>query len=64
MILQGFEMVRGLILDHELFSVENDLLTPTFKVKRKQAQDKYAPTVPCCCQSYLLVHSEASWTMI
>ena len=38
-------MVRGLILDSELFSVENELLTPTFKVKRKQAQDKYAPSL-------------------
>ncbi len=34
-------MVRGLILDTEMFSVENELLTPTFKLKRPQLQAKY-----------------------
>lgn len=36
--LQGFEMIRGLILEGEPFSVENDLMTPTFKLKRHQLQ--------------------------
>ena len=31
-------MVRGIILEHDLFSVENNLLTPTFKLKRVQLQ--------------------------
>lgn len=39
--LKGFEMVRAVYLEHELFSVENDLLTPTFKLKRPQLQKKY-----------------------
>ena len=39
--LKGFEMVRAVYLEPELFSVENDLLTPTFKAKRPQLQKKY-----------------------
>ena len=36
--LQGFEMIRGLILESEPFSVDNNLMTPTFKLKRHQLQ--------------------------
>ncbi len=36
--LKGFEVVRDIHLEAELFSVENDLLTPTFKLKRPQVQ--------------------------
>jgi long-chain acyl-CoA synthetase len=39
--LKGFEMVRAVYLEPELFSVENDLLTPTFKLKRPQLQKRY-----------------------
>lgn len=39
--LKGFEMVRAIRLETELFSVENDLMTPTFKLKRPQLQQKY-----------------------
>ena len=39
--LKGFEVVKKLLLDPEPFSVENELLTPTFKYKRPQLQKKY-----------------------
>ena len=39
--LKGFETVRAVYLEPELFSVENELLTPTFKLKRPQLQKKY-----------------------
>jgi long-chain acyl-CoA synthetase len=39
--LRGFEIVKNIYLTHELFSIENGLLTPTFKLKRHQAKFKY-----------------------
>jgi long-chain acyl-CoA synthetase len=39
--LKGFENVRAIHLETELFSVENELMTPTFKLKRPQLQQKY-----------------------
>lgn len=36
-------MIRGLILEAEPFSVENDLMTPTFKLKRHQLQVSTSP---------------------
>lgn len=39
--LHGFEIPRAIHLDSDQFSVENGLLTPTFKLKRQQARDKY-----------------------
>jgi long-chain acyl-CoA synthetase len=39
--LQGFELVKAIHLEAEPFSVENELLTPTFKVKRNQAAKHY-----------------------
>ena len=32
-------------LAHEAFSVENDLLTPTFKLKRPQAQKAFGDAI-------------------
>ena len=39
--LKGYEYVRRIYVSNELFSVENGTLTPTFKIKRKDAAAKY-----------------------
>ncbi|KAI9189246.1 medium-chain fatty acid-CoA ligase faa2 [Blastocladiella emersonii ATCC 22665] len=39
--LFGFEQLREIRLDTEQFTVENNLLTPTFKLKRQDAAKKY-----------------------
>lgn len=39
--LQGFETVGGIFLEPNIFSVENDLVTPTFKLKRPQLKNYY-----------------------
>lgn len=39
--LYGFEIPKSIHLSEEPFSVENGILTPTFKLKRQQARDKF-----------------------
>ncbi|KAG0297871.1 Long chain acyl-CoA synthetase 7 peroxisomal [Dissophora globulifera] len=39
--LHGFELLKDIYLTPEPFSIENDLLTPTFKLKRLAAKEKY-----------------------
>lgn len=39
--LQGFELVKAVHLDTVQFSVDNDLMTPTFKLKRAQLLKHY-----------------------
>eukprot|EP01105_Mastigella_eilhardi_P027897 TRINITY_DN885_c0_g1_i5.p1 TRINITY_DN885_c0_g1~~TRINITY_DN885_c0_g1_i5.p1 ORF type:complete len:668 (-),score=135.66 TRINITY_DN885_c0_g1_i5:58-2061(-) len=39
--LTGFEVVKGVLLEHEAFSLENGLLTPTHKLKRNVLKAKY-----------------------
>lgn len=39
--LTGFEQVHAICVIPEPFTVENDLLTPTFKLKRPQAKEKF-----------------------
>eukprot|EP01099_Mayorella_cantabrigiensis_P004369 TRINITY_DN327_c0_g1_i1.p1 TRINITY_DN327_c0_g1~~TRINITY_DN327_c0_g1_i1.p1 ORF type:complete len:269 (-),score=64.74 TRINITY_DN327_c0_g1_i1:146-856(-) len=43
--LHGFEIPRAFRLVPEPFSVENDLLTPTFKLKRPQAKAKFGDLI-------------------
>ncbi|KAI9292097.1 acetyl-CoA synthetase-like protein [Neoconidiobolus thromboides FSU 785] len=39
--LAGFEKVFGIFVEHEPFSIENNLITPTFKLKRHDLKSKY-----------------------
>lgn len=39
--LKGFETVRGIALEANLFTLENGLMTPTFKLKRREIHDAY-----------------------
>jgi len=39
--LKGFELAKDIYLEATLFSAENDLLTPTFKLKRNVAKDRF-----------------------
>ena len=43
--LKGFEKIAEFHLESTLFSVENDLLTPTFKLKRQDAKKHYAAQI-------------------
>ncbi|KAM3378154.1 long chain acyl-CoA synthetase 6, peroxisomal isoform X1 [Capsicum galapagoense] len=43
--LRGFEFVKAVTLTIEPFTIENGLLTPTFKVKRPQAKAYFAKAI-------------------
>ena len=50
--LQGFELIKGLYLDghvsggmHQIFTMENGMMTPTFKLKRQQCYERYKQTI-------------------
>ncbi|WAQ86114.1 hypothetical protein PtA15_6A744 [Puccinia triticina] len=48
--LLGFERIKNIFLTMEPFSIENELLTPTFKLKRPVAKAKFADV---CAKLYL-----------
>lgn len=43
--LKGFEQVKNIHLTMKEFSIENDMLTPTFKLKREVAQKVYSEQI-------------------
>jgi len=43
--LKSFEVPKRICLSKELFSVENNLLTPTFKSRRPQLAKRYAEEI-------------------
>ena len=43
--LKGFEQVAAVHLTPDPFSVENGMMTPTFKVKRPQAQAAFQEAI-------------------
>jgi long-chain acyl-CoA synthetase len=43
--LKGFELAKAIKLEAEPFSVDNGLLTPTFKLKRPQLKERFEPDI-------------------
>ena len=43
--LKGFEQIKSIHLTMEEYTVENDMLTPTFKLKREVAAKVYRPQI-------------------
>jgi long-chain acyl-CoA synthetase len=43
--LAGFEIPTAIHLDHETWTVENGLVTPTLKVKRHEIMSHYKPEI-------------------
>ena len=43
--LHGFETVKAVYLEPNVFTAENDLVTPTFKLRRPQLRDYYAKEI-------------------
>jgi long-chain acyl-CoA synthetase len=43
--LRGFEFIKQVHLDSEEFSVENDCVTPTFKLRRPQLKERYEQNI-------------------
>ncbi|KAJ3022962.1 Long chain acyl-CoA synthetase 7 peroxisomal [Thoreauomyces humboldtii] len=39
--LRGFEFVKAVHLETDVWSVDNNMMTPTFKLKRNEAADRY-----------------------
>jgi long-chain acyl-CoA synthetase len=43
--IRGFEFLKKIHLEYDLFTAESGLLTPTFKVKRNVAGEKFRPVI-------------------
>lgn len=56
--LRGFEQVRQIHVSPELFSVQNELLTPSFKLKRDQAKKKFAKEISSMYQKIEKMEAE------
>ncbi|KAI1343985.1 AMP-binding enzyme [Xylariaceae sp. FL0016] len=53
----GYERIKNCMLDLEPFSIENELMTPTLKLKRPQTARRFKPEIE---QMYVAVNEEAA----
>ena len=38
---KGFEIIKKVYLTNEMFTIENEMMTPTMKLKRNEAKKRY-----------------------
>jgi len=50
--LLSYQQVKALILEPHVWTIEDNLLTPTFKIRRTQLRKKYADAVAALCAEY------------
>ncbi|KAI9203595.1 uncharacterized protein BJ171DRAFT_137214 [Polychytrium aggregatum] len=55
--LAGFETPKAIFLDTEVMTIDNNLLTPTLKLKRDTARDKYQKQIE---EMYATLHASRS----
>lgn len=46
-LLQSFELPKAIHIESECFTVDNELMTPTFELRRTQLLRKYEAQVGC-----------------
>jgi len=56
--LHGFEFPKTIYLEHQLFSEENNLLTPTFKLRRPNLKEHYQQIVNRLYEDYKKTHPD------
>jgi len=56
--LNNLEQVRAIYLSADPFTVENDLLTPTFKSKRNNIQKRYAEEIARLCDKIKAIEDQ------
>jgi len=50
--LLSYQQVKALLLEPHPWTIEDNLLTPTFKTRRTQLRKKYAEAVQALCTEY------------
>ena len=58
--LNGYEYIKAFCLEKDPFTIENDLLTPTFKLKRHQARLNYAKQIDALYKEIEMIPSDNS----
>lgn len=57
--LHGFEFIKAIHVEHVPFSEENDLLTPSFKLRRPNLKQHYQKVIETLYEEYKKAHPDA-----